>query len=50
VQGEHAELPATGMKENVGIALGATAAGLAARKLIADAPTSPSSRSTRSNR
>jgi gluconate 2-dehydrogenase alpha chain len=31
VLGEHAELPATGLKENVALALGATAAGLIAR-------------------
>jgi hypothetical protein len=34
VQGEHAELPATGAKENAGLALGAAAAGLAARRVL----------------
>ncbi|MBV8235014.1 MAG: GMC family oxidoreductase, partial [Acidimicrobiia bacterium] len=35
VLGEQAELPATGLKQNAGIALGAAAAGLAARQAIA---------------
>ena len=50
VQGEHAELPATGIKQQAGVALGAAAAGLAARKAIANPTTSPNSESERSNR
>jgi len=34
VQGEQLELPATGLKENVGVALGATAAGLAIKRAV----------------
>jgi choline dehydrogenase-like flavoprotein len=41
VEGEHHQLPATGAGVDAGVALGAAAAGLAAKRLVSERPPSP---------